>query len=182
VSQYIPQSYPIEVPAREPTYLVCEPSNISPQVTTDIQETVSGGHPSPETPRLSFCQLNRQMKPPTLNFSNNCQLGVMRLDQSSDFSDLDLPQLANQSHPSPSVASPIIPCPSTPPMTEFLLNSVPSPSSGPSFQHLKNTEKKPVLSCFFCRGRKIACGVPLPGFKKTCRSVPLLFLFHVVRS
>jgi hypothetical protein len=30
-------------------------------------------------------------------------------------------------------------------------------------------EKKPSLACFFCRGRKIACGAPLPGsMDKTC--------------
>lgn len=31
-------------------------------------------------------------------------------------------------------------------------------------------EKKPPLACLFCRGRKIACGSPLPGSKdKTCK-------------
>ncbi|KAF9478619.1 hypothetical protein BDN70DRAFT_808504, partial [Pholiota conissans] len=30
-------------------------------------------------------------------------------------------------------------------------------------------EKKPPLACLFCRGRKIACGPPLPGSDdKTC--------------
>ncbi|EDR05507.1 uncharacterized protein LACBIDRAFT_329840 [Laccaria bicolor S238N-H82] len=30
-------------------------------------------------------------------------------------------------------------------------------------------EKKPPLACLFCRGRKIACGAPIPGSKdKTC--------------
>ncbi|EGO00421.1 hypothetical protein SERLA73DRAFT_168168 [Serpula lacrymans var. lacrymans S7.3] len=30
-------------------------------------------------------------------------------------------------------------------------------------------EKKPALACLFCRGRKIACGPPVPGSKdKTC--------------
>ncbi|KAF8549573.1 hypothetical protein OG21DRAFT_1421076, partial [Imleria badia] len=29
--------------------------------------------------------------------------------------------------------------------------------------------KKPMLACFFCRGRKIACGPPQPGSEdKTC--------------
>ncbi|EPQ57139.1 hypothetical protein GLOTRDRAFT_127510 [Gloeophyllum trabeum ATCC 11539] len=33
----------------------------------------------------------------------------------------------------------------------------------------KVCEKKPVLACLFCRGRKIACGPPSPGSKdKTC--------------
>lgn len=32
------------------------------------------------------------------------------------------------------------------------------------------TGKKPPLACFFCRGRKIACGPPIPGSKdKTCK-------------
>ncbi|KAJ3514643.1 hypothetical protein NLJ89_g2259 [Agrocybe chaxingu] len=36
----------------------------------------------------------------------------------------------------------------------------------PSKRHL---EKKPPLACLFCRGRKIACGPPLPGsVDKTC--------------
>jgi len=31
-------------------------------------------------------------------------------------------------------------------------------------------EKKPPLACLFCRGRKIACGPPIPGSKdKTCK-------------
>ena len=31
-------------------------------------------------------------------------------------------------------------------------------------------DKKPALACFFCRGRKIACGPPLPESKdKTCK-------------
>ncbi len=31
-------------------------------------------------------------------------------------------------------------------------------------------EKKPPLACLFCRGRKIACGAPLPGsLDKTCK-------------
>jgi hypothetical protein len=30
-------------------------------------------------------------------------------------------------------------------------------------------DKKPALACLFCRGRKIACGPPVPGSKdKTC--------------
>jgi hypothetical protein len=31
-------------------------------------------------------------------------------------------------------------------------------------------DKKPALACLFCRGRKIACGPPVPGSKdKTCK-------------
>jgi hypothetical protein len=178
-SQYIAQSHSSPVPARETTYLAYQLSNISPQVNTDIRETVSHGRP--ETPRYSFRQLNRHMKPPTLKFSNNSQLGVMRLDRLSDRSDLDSPHL-NHSHPSPSETAPVTPCPSTPPPTEFLLKSAPSPSIGLSSLPTKNTsEKKPPLACLFCRGRKIACGAPLPGIKKTCKSVPSSYLFHVVR-
>ncbi|KIK24762.1 hypothetical protein PISMIDRAFT_373763 [Pisolithus microcarpus 441] len=34
----------------------------------------------------------------------------------------------------------------------------------------KSMDKKPALACLFCRGRKIACGPPLPGTKdKTCK-------------
>ncbi|KAF8798743.1 hypothetical protein BYT27DRAFT_7122656 [Phlegmacium glaucopus] len=42
----------------------------------------------------------------------------------------------------------------------------------------RQLEKKPPLACLFCRGRKIACGPPLPGsLNKTCnqcqrRSLP----------
>ncbi|KAL4073773.1 hypothetical protein V8B97DRAFT_1936134 [Scleroderma yunnanense] len=33
----------------------------------------------------------------------------------------------------------------------------------------RSLDKKPALACLFCRGRKIACGPPLPGNKdKTC--------------
>ena len=34
----------------------------------------------------------------------------------------------------------------------------------------RSLDKKPALACLFCRGRKIACGPPLPGSKdKTCK-------------
>ena len=34
----------------------------------------------------------------------------------------------------------------------------------------RQIEKKPLLACLFCRGRKIACGVPLSGsVDKTCK-------------
>jgi len=34
----------------------------------------------------------------------------------------------------------------------------------------RQAEKKPPLACLFCRGRKIACGAPLPGsLDKTCK-------------
>lgn len=171
-SQYVPQSHANLVSAREPTtYVVYQPSNLSPQANTNIQETVSNIHPI--TPRCSFRQLNRHMKPLTLKFPNNCQLGLNWL---SDCSDLDSSQLS-QSHPAPSQPLPITPCPSTPPPTEFLLNSAPSPSIGLSSLPLKNTpepEKKPPLACYFCRGRKIACGEPI---NKTCKSVLPLSLF-----
>lgn len=143
----------------------------------------------PETPRYSFRQLNRHMKPPTLKFTNNCQLGVMRLDRLSDRSHLESPQYGGHSHASPSDPSSVSMdvdddddngnnngncSPSTtPPPTEFLLNSAKSPSIGLSSLPSKNIpEKKPPLACLFCRGRKIACGAPLPGtIKKTCKLV-----------
>jgi hypothetical protein len=127
------------------------------------------------------------MKPLTLKFkfSNNCQLGVMRLDRLSDRSDLDSPQLSHQSHRCPSEAPRVTPSPSTPPPTEFLLNSAQSPSIGLGSlpPPPKNTpEKKPPLACLFCRGRKIACGAPVPGStKKTCKSVVSLIIFSHCR-
>ncbi|KAG6331328.1 hypothetical protein ID866_7762 [Astraeus odoratus] len=34
----------------------------------------------------------------------------------------------------------------------------------------RSLDKKPALACLFCRGRKIACGPPMPGSKdKTCK-------------
>ncbi|KAH7888961.1 hypothetical protein F5I97DRAFT_1935371 [Phlebopus sp. FC_14] len=50
----------------------------------------------------------------------------------------------------------------------------PSPRSSnarmsPTPHGKRSMEKKPALACLFCRGRKIACGPPLPGSKdKTC--------------
>ena len=117
------------------------------------------------------------MKPPTLKFTNNCQLGVMRLDRLSDPSPPNSPILNGQSHPLPSEPSHVASCQTTPPPTEFLLNSPKSPSIGLSSLPSKNSpEKKPPLACLFCRGRKIACGPPLPGsIKKTCKLVFLSF-------
>lgn len=34
----------------------------------------------------------------------------------------------------------------------------------------RSMDKKPALACLFCRGRKIACGPPVPGSKdRTCK-------------
>jgi hypothetical protein len=41
-----------------------------------------------------------------------------------------------------------------------------SPSPHPK----RSMDKKPALACLFCRGRKIACGPPVPGSKdRTCK-------------
>lgn len=101
------------------------------------------------------------MKPPTLKFTNNCQLAVMRLDRLSEQSSSKTLHVSS--------------CQITPTPTEFLLSSPKSPSIGLSSVPSKNLpERKPPLACLFCRGRKIACGPPLPGStKKTCKSVAL---------
>jgi hypothetical protein len=176
-SQYIHQSHPIPVPARVPPSLVYPPST-HPQLITDIQETVDNSRR--ESPRCSIRQLD--LKPPTSNIPNNYQLGVMRLDQLSDPSYLDSPP----SHPSPSEPSRIPSPASTPPPTEFLLQSAQSPSIGLSSlpsTGMSSPMKKPILACFFCRGRKIQCGAPLPGsIQKTCKSVSLFFLFIFISA
>lgn len=124
-----------------------------------IQESIDDGR-SRESPSDGFRQLNRHMKPPTLNFTNNCQLAVMRLDRLGEDSQIDSLKHGDQLYASSS---------STPP-TEFLLNSAKSPSIGLSSLPSNNLpERKPPLACLFCRGRKIACGPPLPGsIRKTC--------------
>jgi hypothetical protein len=167
------------VPAREPTSLVYRPSNLSPHVNTDTQETIGDG--SRKSPRYSFRQLDRHMNPLTLKSTNSCQIGVMRLDQLSDR--FDSPEHSGQSLPRPSETSrcdsPIASSPSTPPPTEFLSYSAQSPSIGLSSLPSGKILDKPLLACLFCRGRKIACGAPLPGsVKKTCKSVlPFSFSF-----
>ena len=107
----------------------------------------------------------------------------MRLDRLSDHSPPDSPIHSGQSHPSPSEPSHDSSRQASPPLTEFLLKSPKSPSIGLSSLPSKNTpEKKPPLACLFCRGRKIACGAPLPGsIKKTCKSVRPFFL-HVAEK
>lgn len=43
----------------------------------------------------------------------------------------------------------------------------------------RQLEKKPPLACLFCRGRKIACGPPVPGStNKTCKSVSIQFQIY----
>ena len=113
------------------------------------------------------------MKPSTLKFTNNCQLAVIHLDWLSEHSQPDSPKEEDQPHRSPSSTSDAMPRQMTPPPTKFLLNSAKSPLIGLSSLLSKNLPvKKPPFTCLFCRGRKIACGAPLPG-KKTCRSVSL---------
>ncbi|TFK74277.1 hypothetical protein BDN72DRAFT_833609 [Pluteus cervinus] len=48
-------------------------------------------------------------------------------------------------------------------------SSSPSLQLSPDSPTRRAQEKKPPLACLFCRGRKIACGPPIPGSKdKTC--------------
>lgn len=171
--------------AREPTPLpVNHLSNTrsSPHLNTDFQESIHNVR-TLESPEPDFRQLNRHMKPPTLKFTNNCQLAVMRLDRLSDQNHLD-PSTYNNSL-SDASSSRASSCQITPTPTEFLLCSPKSPSVGLSSLPSKNLpEKKPPLACLFCRGRKIACGPPLPGSaKKTCKLVFLpFFSLQVVSS
>ena len=156
----------------------------SPHVTsTHLQKTFGDDAsppppppPPPESPNLQFRQLNRQMKPPTLKFNNDCQLAVMRVDQlsSSPEEDSHLEPLYtssshHHSHHSHHQSLHVSSNPRTTAPTEFLLSSPTSPSIGlSSLPPTCTPERKPPLACLFCRGRKIACGPPLPG-KKTCK-------------
>lgn len=186
MSSHIPPSSP-SLGTRELTFLVNQPldTGISTRVNTDIhQQPIGDGRPL-ESPRHGFRQLNRHMKPPTLKFTNNCQLAVMRLDRLSDHGQkIDSPKHSDQSCASASNTSVDTPCQTTPTPTEFLLNSAKSPSIGLSSLPAKNLpERKPPLACLFCRGRKIACGPPLPGsIKKTCKSVSLSLFLCVVKK
>lgn len=161
-TSYTAQSSSGSVSAREPTPFQSNTGNVN----TDLRETVNDGCP-PDSPKHDFCQLNRHMKPPTLKFTNNCQLAVMRLDRLSEPSRLHSSRSGGQSYASSSKSSQGQVAPT---LTEFLLTSPKSPSIGLSSLPSKNVpEKKPPLACLFCRGRKIACGPPLPGStKKTC--------------
>jgi len=124
-----------------------------------IQESIDDGNSCED----GFHQLNRHMKPPTLTFTNNCQLAVMRLDRlAKDSSETDCSLKKDQLCGGSSTTD-IAP-------TEFLLNSAKSPSIGlSSLPSNSSPKKKPPFSCSFCRRRKIACGPPLPGsISKTC--------------
>ena len=47
----------------------------------------------------------------------------------------------------------------------------------------QQSDRKPTLACLFCRGRKIACGQPLPGsVDKTCKQVVFFFSSSFVVS
>ncbi|TFK60871.1 hypothetical protein BDN72DRAFT_883421 [Pluteus cervinus] len=55
--------------------------------------------------------------------------------------------------------------------SDWTIHRTHSPSLllSPGLQAEHTQEKKPPLACLFCRGRKIACGPPIPGSKdKTC--------------
>ncbi|KAF8815735.1 hypothetical protein BYT27DRAFT_6662400 [Phlegmacium glaucopus] len=141
--------------AHEPSPFVDRPLSDSPNVKTELQETINDGYAPPESPRPDFCQLNRHMKPPTLKFTNNCQLAVMRLDRLSSKQGHLNPSSKYKGHSYAGSSKTFSPK---------------SPSIGLSSVPSKNLpERKPPLACLFCRGRKIACGPPLPGSgKKTC--------------
>jgi len=141
-----------------------------------IEESITDGRFCEESPRDGFRQLNRHMKPPTLKFTNNCQLAVMRLDRLGDDSPMDSLKHDNDDDDDDRVcggstrSSTSFQGTSTTTPTEFLLNSAKSPSIGlSSLPSNSAPEKKPPLACLFCRGRKIACGPPLPGsIRRTC--------------
>ena len=88
--------------------------------------------------------------------------------------------IASQSHMTvPSQAYPDHPIQDTPKsnyvQTSRHQTKSPSPwaqqAQGSMINHKgRSLDKKPALTCLFCRGRKIACGAPLPGSKdKTCK-------------
>ncbi|KAF7426643.1 hypothetical protein PC9H_009012 [Pleurotus ostreatus] len=55
------------------------------------------------------------------------------------------------------------------PASSYSLEPEMSPAPLSPLLDEKPPEKKPPLACLFCRGRKIACGPPLPGSKdRTC--------------
>jgi len=126
-----------------------------------IQESIDDGSSRED----GFRQLNRHMKPPTVKFTNNCQLAVMRLDRLAKESspiDCSLKKDNDDQLCGGSSRTDIAP-------TEFLLNSPKSPSIGLSSLPSNSSPQKKPLSCFFCRRRKIVCGPPLPGsISKTC--------------
>ncbi|KAI0816836.1 hypothetical protein BC628DRAFT_1334174, partial [Trametes gibbosa] len=49
----------------------------------------------------------------------------------------------------------------------FRLN-VPKDGDGDGADGREAEKKKPVMACFFCRERKIACGPPPPGAPRRC--------------
>jgi len=154
---------PLLLHQHQPSYHSSPPPPSPPSIY--IQESIDDGG-SRESPKDGFRQLNRHMKPPTLKFSNNCQLAVavMRLDQlAKESSQIDDSLKHNDDQLCGSSSSQTTP-------TEFLLNCAKSPSIGlSSLPSSSSPEKKPRLACLFCRGRKIACGPPLPGsIRKTC--------------
>jgi len=176
----IPPSSSSSVPARKPTPSLARPS--SSTTNTGLRGTISDSYGPPESYRHDFCQLNRHMKPPTLKFTNNCQLAVMRLDRLSSSEHSRHNSSKHHHGRSNARSSNPLHVPSrqiTPTPTEFLLSTPKSPSIGLSSIPSKNLpERKPPLACLFCRGRKIACGPPLPGSgRKTCKSVFSFFFF-----
>ncbi|EAU91636.2 hypothetical protein CC1G_09318 [Coprinopsis cinerea okayama7 len=54
--------------------------------------------------------------------------------------------------------------------SEETASTTPSNTGTKSKPAKKNGDKKPPLACLFCRGRKIACGAPVPGGdENTCK-------------
>jgi len=115
---------------------------------------------SRETPILQGRELRRRtLRFPTPELTNGC--GVIHPDDLSKPTQINyFSKIQRRAHSISHLPSRVLSWDSHSPRSSLPL----SPLLGK--RHL---EKKPPLACLFCRGRKIACGPPLPGSpNKTC--------------
>lgn len=136
------------------------------QSPSTFDESISFAHDVRDIPIFQGHKLQRASRSPTLELINDgCELTVMRLDDSS------MPrnngtQISYFNHTNQRRAH-------LPSHTLTWDSGLNSPRTSIPLSPLlgkRQLERKPPLACLFCRGRKIACGPPLPGsMNKTCK-------------
>ncbi|KJA18368.1 hypothetical protein HYPSUDRAFT_205477 [Hypholoma sublateritium FD-334 SS-4] len=139
----IPQATPPDAAESAPQETVQQPLHVEEhrdEVLPPLQNILRPASPVDERPRYALFPAHPQYEIPA------CYLRV-------------IPNLPPSPQPPP---------PPTPPVQ---LQTYPTGRVSPQPQpQLMDIDKKPLVACLFCRGRRIACGLPLPGDPgKTCK-------------
>jgi len=144
-----------------------DPVSLSPPIPFALLSDQIRSQDTRIVPILQGRKPRRALRSPTQELTNGCELSVMRLD---DFSEpRDSGTQISYFHANQRRAHSVSHLSSRPLSWDSALNSPRSSIPLSPLFGKRQLEKKPPLACLFCRGRKIACGPPLPGsLHKTC--------------